>query len=225
MLRFLYLSSCLVILNSPVSSVKGKLNSQIEDIEEMKSRTSKKPKGIVVIEEDRDRALRKSSLPLTQEYWALAKETAEKLLFFRKHELGGGAGLAACQIGINHPIFIFTSDRTDANLKVVINPSFEPIGTEKVTGEEACFSVPLSSAKVARWKKIKVKYLNLEGEIVEEILDGFAAKVFQHEMDHLNGKLTVDHEEAEVQSFPDEPSFDAHMEEVFLKDAERYNKR
>jgi peptide deformylase len=176
---------------------------------------------IVVYNADPNGILRKATTTITKDNWEAAKETALKLLAVRE-KIGGGAGLAAPQIGIAQPVFIYTPDRTTANLRVVINPSYEPLGSVKVTGKEACFSVPLHMTKLARWEKIKVRYQNLEGDSVEEVLEGFAAKVFQHEMDHLNATLTIDHPEAEIQTFPTQEAFEAYMQKVRLEDSKRY---
>lgn len=188
----------------------------------MSSFASQQYEGIVTFNEDAKNILRKPTAAITKENWSLAIASAEKLLHVRETVLKGGAGLAAPQIGINHPIFIYTPDRTTENLRVVINPSFEPIGERTVEGFEACYSVPLHCTKIKRWEKIKVRYQNLEGDILEDTLDGFAAKVFQHEMDHLKGKLTIDHETAEIIRFTDPHAFQEHMKQIHLEDAKGY---
>ena len=182
-------------------------------------------KGIVTCDADPTNVLRNPTLPLTQKNWDLARQTAQKLLDVRETILKGGAGLAAPQIGINLPIFIYTPDRTTENLKVIVNPSFEPVGNTFVEGDEACFSVPLHCTKLKRWEKIKVRYQNLAGETVEEELDGFAAKAFQHEADHLKGKLTIDHESADVLKFTDDQAFQEHMRQVHLEDSKGYHQK
>jgi len=190
----------------------------------MSSFASHKYDGILTCDEEGGEVLRFPSPDISPEEWHLATSTAEKLLYAREHILGGGAGLAAPQIGINLPVFIYTPDRTAENLRVVINPSYEPLGAAMIEGYEACFSVPLRCTKLKRWKKIKVKYQNREGGWVEDILDGFAAKVFQHEMDHIKGKLTIDHESADVQSFKDAESFETYMKQIHQEDSTRYSK-
>jgi peptide deformylase len=178
--------------------------------------------GIVTCDRDPTNILRKPTEPIKTVDWDLTKPTVQKLLDVREKVLGGGAGLAAPQIGINHPIFIYTADRTTEGLKVVINPTFEPVGEATVEGYEACFSEPLRCTKLKRWERIMVTYQNQEGDVIEDVLDGFAAKVFQHEMDHLKGMLTIDHEKAEVQTFTDAQAFQEHMRQIHLEDATRY---
>ncbi len=183
---------------------------------------SEKYEGVVTCEEDPTNILRKPTPPIGEEEWDLVRSTVQKLIHVREKVLKGGAGLAAPQIGINHPIFIYTPDRTTENLRIVVNPSFEPLGESILEGYEACFSIPLHCVKLKRWEKIKVKYQNLEGISIEKILDGFEAKAFQHEMDHLQGKLTIDHEEAQIQVFTNTPTFQEHMRHVHLEDSKNY---
>ncbi len=185
---------------------------------------SQKYEGIVTCDSDPTNILRQPTHPIKMDEWDFAKATVQKLLDVREKILKGGAGLAAPQIGINHPIFIYTPDRTTESLRIVINPTFEPIGDATIEGSEACFSEPLRCTKIKRWEKIKVTYQNREGERVEDVLDGFAAKVFQHEMDHLNGILTIDHAKAEVLTFTNAQSFQEHMQQIHLEDSKRYNR-
>lgn len=190
----------------------------------MASYASQKYEGIVTCDEDPTRVLRRPLEPIKEEEWSLAKATVQKLLYVRENILKGGAGLAAPQIGIAHPIFIYTPDRTTKNLRIVINPSFTPMGTSTVEGHEACFSVPMRCTKLTRWEKINVKYQTLEGLMIEEMIEGFAAKVFQHEIDHIKGKLTIDYETAEVLTFTDAQAFEDYMQQVHLEDGKRYTK-
>lgn len=186
---------------------------------------SKKYETIVTCDEDPSNCLRQITKPIRLKDWSIVKSTVEKLLHVRETILKGGAGLAAPQIGINHPIFIYTPDRTTENLKVAINPSFEPIGTSMIEGYEACFSVPLCCTKLKRWETIKVEYQNLEAERIEQIIDGFEAKVFQHEMDHLKGQLTVDHETANIVTFTDPEIFQEYMRQIHAEDSKRYRRK
>src|SRR5262249_6616073 len=154
---------------------------------------------------------RTPTFKITQENWHVVKETVDRLIYIRNEVLKGGAGLAAPQVGMTQPIFIYSPDRS-VHIVVVVNPSYIPVGDEKVEGHEACFSVPLHCTAVPRWEKLQVKYQTMDGTVVEEILNGFSAKVFQHEMDHLNGYLTIDHPEGSPHSFDNPQSFKDHMQ-------------
>jgi len=188
----------------------------------MLSYASHKYEGILTCDEDPLNILRTPCPPISNERWHEARLTVQKLMEAREKILKGGAGLAAPQIGINHPIFIYTPNRTTESLRVVINPSFEPLGNVTIEGEEACFSAPLRCTKLKRWEKIKVCYQNLEGELIEDTLKGFESKVFQHEMDHLQGKLTLDHLTANVKTFEDAESFQAYMVQIYQEDGKQY---
>lgn len=99
------------------------------------------------------------------------------------------------------------------------------MGAAFIDGYEACYSVPLRCTKLKRWKTIKVQYQAPQGQWVEQVIEDFAAKVFQHEMNHLKGKLTIDHERADVQTFNDAQTFQNYMERIHREDAKTYNRK
>jgi peptide deformylase len=118
----------------------------------------------------------------------LAKDMAETMY------AAPGVGLAAPQIG--HSLRLAVIDITPAdqpkNLQVLINP--EIVNAEgECTWEEGCLSVPDCSEEVKRKKKITVRYQNLEGETLEVVGEGLLAIALQHEIDHLDGILFIDH--------------------------------
>ncbi len=101
-----------------------------------------------------------------------------------------GIGLAGPQIGINKMIFVFGIE--EDNIRKVINPEIIEFGEEIVEMEEGCLSIPGIYKNVKRPEKIKVKYLNENGQEIIEELDSILARIFQHEYDHLFGELFVD---------------------------------
>lgn len=188
----------------------------------MPSYASQRYEGIITSDNDRDHILRKPTCVLDEKNWHLAQLTVEKLHFVRHHVLKGGAGLAAPQIGILLPIFIYTPNRSAESLVDVINPSFEPMSPFTLESHESCFSVPLQIAKLKRWKQIKCRYQNLQGQWKEVVLQDFAAKVFQHEMDHLKGRLIVDDPLAQVETFSEIQDFENYMKKIYEKDVKYY---
>lgn len=137
------------------------------------------------------------------------------------------AGLAAPQIGISRSVFIYSYDRKPENLEVAINATYEAAGDRTVEGWEGCFSSILCNgtykvAKLPRHYAIDATYLNERGERVEKRLEGFAAKVFQHEYDHLQGVENINRPEAEVKDFPSKEALMAFMAEVKKQDAAEY---
>jgi len=108
-----------------------------------------------------------------------------------------GAGLAAPQIGVNLQLVIFGTDAVnprypDAPLvprTVLLNPVITPLGDEEEEGWEGCLSVPGLRGMVPRWSRIRYAGFDPFGDPVERSVDGFHARVVQHECDHLVGKL------------------------------------
>ena len=74
----------------------------------------------------------------------------------------------------------------------MINPTFTPLSVIKVKDWEACLSIPGIRARVTRYKQIQVNYLDQQVSNIEIVLEDFVARVFQHEFDHLQGKVYLD---------------------------------
>ena len=108
-----------------------------------------------------------------------------------------GAGLAAPQIGVDLQVVIFGSDARnprypDAPLvprTVLCNPVITPIGDEEEDGWEGCLSVPGLRAVVPRFSSIRYTGFDQYGDAIDRTVQGFHARVVQHECDHLIGRL------------------------------------
>jgi peptide deformylase len=108
-----------------------------------------------------------------------------------------GAGLAAPQIAVDLQLVIFGTDEPnprypDAPLvprTVLLNPVITPIGNEEEDGWEGCLSVPGLRGVVPRWSRIRYQGFDQYGDAIDRTVDGFHARVVQHECDHLIGKL------------------------------------
>lgn len=157
----------------------------------------------------------------------LAKQIADKLINALK-PYSPAAGLAAPQIGISKAVFIYSFDRDPKNLEVVINPQFKPLDLDTKKGWEGCLSVITDKdwrlAYLPHYETIEVTYFNLEGTLVKKRLSGFAAKVFQHEFDHLQGIACVNHQEANVKTFASKQELMDFMQQVKKDDATHYKK-
>jgi peptide deformylase len=111
-------------------------------------------------------------------------------------------GLAAPQIGIGKRIIAFRTrgfddkdtDRKKEDCEILINPRITQLRGEQVVGEEGCLSCPELRVEISRYPEIKVRALDTEGKKVSRRYLDFAARVIQHEMDHLAGKLIVDYD-------------------------------
>ncbi|RLT87478.1 MULTISPECIES: peptide deformylase [unclassified Ketobacter] len=103
-----------------------------------------------------------------------------------------GIGLAATQVNVHQRIVVIdVSEEKDQPL-VLINPEYEAISGEQ-DFDEGCLSVPGYYETVTRAETIKLKALNREGEPFEMECNGILSVCIQHELDHLDGKLFVDH--------------------------------
>lgn len=112
----------------------------------------------------------------------------------RSHEIG--AALAAVQVAQLHRVIIIRNnfdDKEDTSFSVFINPEIAKAEGEPVEDLEGCLSVKDLYGSVARYPKVKIKALNLEGKPVRLTATGFLARVFQHEIDHTNGTVFIDH--------------------------------
>ena len=103
-----------------------------------------------------------------------------------------GVGLSAIQVGVPWQMFWAYLGKLD-KWELVINPVFEPHENTMVTEKEGCLSIIGVTVPVPRLKSIKAKYINNFGIKNKLVLKGFDARVFQHEYDHLKGKLIVDY--------------------------------
>jgi peptide deformylase len=108
-----------------------------------------------------------------------------------------GAGLAAPQIAVDLQMVIFGTDTVNPRYPeaplvprtVLLNPMITPIGNEEEEGWEGCLSVPGLRGVVPRWSRIRYTGFDQYGDPIDRTVDGFHARVVQHECDHLIGKL------------------------------------
>jgi peptide deformylase len=106
-----------------------------------------------------------------------------------------GIGLAAIQIGEPRRVIVMDLARDDEPKapRYFVNPEIVWSSEESLGYEEGCLSVPEYFDEVQRPSKVKLRYLNYQGEPVEEEAEGLYAVCIQHEMDHLDGVLFIDH--------------------------------
>jgi peptide deformylase len=107
-----------------------------------------------------------------------------------------GAGLAAPQIGVNLQLVILGfkkntryPDAPEVPETVLINPTLTPLSDETEEGWEGCLSVPGLRGVVPRWSKLRYTGFDQSGNLIDRTVDGFHARVVQHECDHLIGML------------------------------------
>ena len=106
-----------------------------------------------------------------------------------------GIGLAAIQVGVPSRVVVMDLSKREAEAepRVFINPQITWSSEEKSTYEEGCLSITEIHEDVERPARVKIKYLDLDGNLHEEDAEGLFATCIQHEIDHLNGVLFIDH--------------------------------
>lgn len=111
-------------------------------------------------------------------------------------EKQAGVGLAAPQIGESYRIFLVDLNEDDKSPKeppmVVINPKIVQKSKSKEIDWEGCLSIPGLRGKVARSRKIVIEYFDRDGSQYSIEAEDFVARIFQHEFDHLEGKVFID---------------------------------
>lgn len=141
--------------------------------------------------------LRKESVDIPKDYPELPKLIDD---MFETLAVSEGIGLAAPQIGLNIRVVIIDLDPLAEDLpeykgfrRAYINPHIlEYDDTEKDSSEEGCLSIPGIHEKVVRPTRIKVRYEDADRNEHEEWVDGYLARVMQHEFDHLDAHMFID---------------------------------
>mgnify|MGYP001170504964 FL=1 len=149
------------------------------------------------------------------------------------------AGIAANQIGYDKSIFIGMEyddrpeegkddgqdldevERDPSNYEIYINPQIDKV--DKVSlqvGDEGCLSIPNLTLQIQRYDKIKVRYYNLDGKAIKKPLNKFISRLYQHELDHLKGKLMIEDREKIKDGFINEQI----SKELFYQLLNRFDK-
>jgi peptide deformylase len=141
----------------------------------------------------------------------------------------GGAGLAATQVSALKRVAVVEVDdaarrrypyKPPVPLTVIVNPVIEPLSDETLLINEGCLSVPGLRGDVKRRTRVRVHYLDRNGEATELVAEGLTAGTFQHEVDHLDGILFLDR--ADPRSFSTWEEFERHHQAQFLERIEPY---
>jgi peptide deformylase len=144
--------------------------------------------------------LRKRAADLPVPFDAAAKRDIRTLVeaFLKRND---ALGLAAPQIGISKRIIVFKVKDFDKkgvggkdNYEVLINARITQLRGDAEVMSEGCLSCPDISVEVTRATEIKVKAVDVNGSKVNKRYTGFLARIVQHEIDHLDGRLVIDHE-------------------------------
>lgn len=140
--------------------------------------------------------LRKETEDVSRDYPELKQLVAN---MFETMYHADGVGLAAPQVGLSLRIFVVDGSVMGDDFpeckgfrRAMINPDIIECSEEKIALEEGCLSIPGIHEKVSRPAKIRIKYMDENWNEHEEEIDGFAARIVQHEYEHLEGHVFID---------------------------------
>lgn len=141
--------------------------------------------------------LRRETSNITKDYPDLPKLIDD---MFETMYAAEGCGLAAPQVGLSIKLIVIDADvlkdqfpECEGRKMVLINPEMEVLDGEEISRSEGCLSLPGMSENVNRVEHIRLRWLDENFEQHEEEMSGFLSRCVQHEIDHLNGKVYMDH--------------------------------
>ncbi|MDO8896401.1 MAG: peptide deformylase [Bacteroidales bacterium] len=137
--------------------------------------------------------LRRQSLEIPKTQKKIWTTLSKRMLVTVQHPDHKGVGIAAPQVGINCRLFLIQRfDKENNPFETIVNPEIIAFSDSLHARIEGCLSIPIIRDTVTRPWMIEVKYQDIKGKVIQEKLDGFTARIFQHEFDHLNGVLFTD---------------------------------
>lgn len=144
-----------------------------------------------------DPVLRRQTDEITLDYPDLEQLVAD---MFETMDYAHGVGLAAPQIGLSIKLivvdatpFVDEDPKAAGFKKALVNPEIYAEEGEEWAFNEGCLSFPGLHEDVRRLSVVHIRYMDLEGNLHDEVHDGMVARILQHECDHLNGRTFVDH--------------------------------
>ncbi|KTD38594.1 polypeptide deformylase [Legionella nautarum] len=143
--------------------------------------------------------LRQIAQPIANEEFGTPELKQMEQVLFEMLEAENGLGLAAPQIGISKRALVFGMDKHPVHthlpaipFTILFNPSYEPLSEECAEDYEGCLSVGTLRGKVSRYKHIRYRGYNANGNLIEREAYDLHARVLQHEYDHLDGVIFLD---------------------------------
>lgn len=141
--------------------------------------------------------LRKEAVEVTPDYPDLKQLVAD---MFETMDNSDGVGLAAPQVGRADRIVVIDANplaeafpECEGRRFALINPEYEVLEGDEVSRSEGCLSLPGINEDVKRVENIRLKWLDEDFQPHEEVITGFLARIVQHELDHLEGRVFTDH--------------------------------
>lgn len=136
-----------------------------------------------------DPILRRTAKPLAEIDDAVRAKARRMIELMHRDK---GVGLAAPQVGWSTRLFVMNPTGKPEDDRILVNPVVAAKSKERATSNEGCLSIPDVNGKIERHFKIRLEAYDLEGNEVKQELEGFPARVAQHEIDHLDGILIID---------------------------------
>lgn len=136
-----------------------------------------------------DPKLRVQTKPVKKITPSLLQTLKEMIKLTKTFKDPEGVGLASTQVGLDGSFFVAKDEKKFIS---VINPKIIKTGKATKTYFEGCLSIPNMWGKVTRYVTVKVSYQDETGKVITQSLRGLLAHIFQHEIDHINGKLFSD---------------------------------
>jgi peptide deformylase len=167
-------------------------NEEPTEAEEERERERVRRSALAQIRQYPDAALRMKAKEVT-EFDPFLTQLVERMITLMVD--AQGVGLAATQVGVLQRVFVFELE--GEGTKAVVNPKLVDRSSETETDEEGCLSLEGIRVPIERAKKITVEGVDPSGEPVSFELEGLAARVVQHETDHLDGVLIIDRTDTE----------------------------
>jgi peptide deformylase len=174
---------------SDIADVEVEREHDAPAIEELDAETlARRDAALSHVRKFGDPVLRASAVPV-ERFDAALKTEIERMGELMHDALG--VGLAATQLGVLHRVLVYRADPDDP-VTALVNPVLEWASEETVVGEEGCLSLPGVHVEVERASQVRVRAKQETGEEREVEAEGLAARIIQHEMDHLDGILILD---------------------------------
>ncbi len=196
------ISIIIVLFSLLISCSKKQYNFLNKELSLIKTADNNKPMRVLKINNKEDSiVLRSKSSDII-----LGKDTRDLKLFVDRlfstvrDSMSMGVGIAAPQVGVlKNIIWVQRFDKDDFPFEVYLNPKIIKYTDKKQDCVEGCLSIPNRSDKTTdRAYAILIEYDTLDGDHKYEMIEAFTAVIFQHEIDHLNGILYLDHLEKEM---------------------------
>ncbi|KJD37140.1 peptide deformylase [Tamlana sedimentorum] len=200
-----YATICLVLILASCSIAKSSVKNAFsnKELKLIKAADGNAPMRVYKITNKTDSLLlrKKSSYINPEPKNAALQLFAQRLYATVTDSASLGVGIAAPQVGIlKNIIWVQRLDKQNLPFEVYLNPKIVGYSKEKQTVTEGCLSIPDRRETLnSRSQIIDIEYDTLEGEHKAETIKGFTAVIFQHEIDHLNGILYLDHLTEEIE--------------------------